>query len=177
VWEGAGQWEDGVSSIEDLIERRIRTIGVITTLMLNAWGHDMRLPEWAWEHEATLRMMWEASIGVAMWNDIYSLKKELAAMEMDNIVPLLVYHHDLSAQEAVDMALEMLAKSWEDFCAAESRLRDAVEGASADVKISVDLWVDACLDVLLGHVAWSLQVPRYRPRTALRGGAGFEVVL
>jgi hypothetical protein len=138
VWEGAGQWEDGVSSIENFIERRIQTIGVITTLMLNAWGHGMRLPEWVWEHEATLRMMREASIGVAMWNDIYSLKKELAAMEMDNIVPLLVYHHDLSAQEAVDMALEILAKSWEDFCAAESRLRDAVEGASADVKISVE---------------------------------------
>jgi hypothetical protein len=45
VREAAGQWEDGISSIEDFIERCIQTIGVVTTLLLNAWGHDMRLPE------------------------------------------------------------------------------------------------------------------------------------
>jgi hypothetical protein len=177
VREASASWQEGVSSIEDFVERRIRTIDVVPTLYPNAWGCGLKLPEAIWNGEPLNRMIREVSIGVAMWNDVYSLKKELAQMEMDNIVPLLVYHHDVSAQEAVDMVIELLRKSYDDFCAAAERLEADVQRADAAVKKNVRVWKEACLDVLLGHVAWSMQVPRYMLGAGLKGGAAFKVVL
>jgi hypothetical protein len=177
VREASAMWQDGVTSIEDFIERRIRTIDVVPTLYPNAWGCGLKLPESLWNGEPLNRMIREVSIGVAMWNDVYSLKKELAQEEMDNIVPLLVYHHDVSAQEAVYMVIDLMRKSYDDFCAAAERLEADVQNADAEVKKNVQVWKQACLDVLLGHVAWSMQVPRYQLVAGLKGGAAFEVVL
>jgi hypothetical protein len=171
------QWQGNVPSIEDFIERRIKTIEVIPNLLPLVWAYELKLPEWIWNSAPMQRMVREICIQAAMWNDIYSLKKELAANEMDNIIPILVYHHDISAQEAVDMAVEVIDRSYRNFCVAVECLKGSVSEEITDVRRDLDTWVDGCLDMLFGHVAWSIQVPRYLPRSVLTGGAGFKTVL
>jgi hypothetical protein len=171
------QWKEGVSPVEDFIQRRIRTIAVGPMLLPHIWGYGICLPESIWKSEAMKNMIREICIGVAMWNDIYSLKKELDVMEMDNIVPILVHHHSISAQEAVGMVIEIINESYQKFCATVDCLRDAVDEEDRVVKRNLDVWVDACLDLLLGAIAWSTQVPRYLPRSAWTGVAGLDVVL
>jgi type II secretory pathway predicted ATPase ExeA len=115
---------------------------------------------------------------VALYNDLASLKKELKADEVDNIIPILVYHHNISAQDAVNMTIKMLEESYKSFNAAVERLERAVDAESKEVKRDVEILVDACVDLLVGNVAWSLATRRYLPRTAFSdGSSGFEVVL
>ena len=75
------------------------------------------------------------------------------------------------------MTVQILDKSYQDFLAAVVRLKSAVSKEVEGVKRDVGIWVDACVDMLVGNVAWSLHIPRYQPRSALREGSGFEVVL
>ncbi|KAF2827090.1 terpenoid synthase [Ophiobolus disseminans] len=178
VRAGQAQWQVGVSAVEDFIERRAKSIGVIPTLCTHVWGYGIRLPEWVWNHEAMQKMTYEVCVTVALYNDIASLKKELKANEVDNIIPILVFHHDISAQEAVDMTIEILDKSYREFLSAVECLKDAVSGEDEDVKRDFQIWVDACVDMLVGNVAWSLTIPRYLPRSALDdAGSGFKVIL
>jgi cytochrome c556 len=113
-----------------------------------------------------------------LYNDVASLKKELKADEVDNIIPILVYHHNISAQEAVNMAIKDLEKSYKTFTAAVERLKSAVDAEPEDVRRDVNVWVDACVDLIVRNVAWSLAVPRYLPRAALSDrSSAFKVVL
>jgi hypothetical protein len=172
------QWQVGVDSVEDFIDRRSKTIAVYPTLYTHAWAYSIKLPEWVWDHESVQAMVREVSVTVALYNDMASLKKELKADEVDNIIPILVYHHNVSAQEAVDMTVQILEGSYKAFTAAVERLRCTVDAESEDVKRDVEVWVDACVDMLVGNVAWSLAIPRYLPRTAFSDGSlEFEVVL
>jgi hypothetical protein len=97
---------------------------------------------------------------------------------VDSIVPILVYHHNVSAQVAGNMTVRMLEKSYQDLLAAVERLQTAVSTEHEYVKRDIKVWIDACFDMLIGNVAWSLTIPRYLPRTAFsEGHLGFEVVL
>lgn len=172
------QWQVGVDSVEDFIERRSKTIAVYPTLYTHAWGYGIKLPEWIWDHESVQAMVREVSVTVALYNDMASLKKELKADEVDNIIPILVYHHNISAQEAVDMTVKILEDSYKTITAAIGRLESTVDAESDHIKRDVRVWVDACVDMLVGNVAWSLAIPRYLPRTAFSdGNLGFEIML
>jgi hypothetical protein len=175
---GQKQRNVGVDCVDDFIDRRVDNIGVIPTLCSHAWGYGIKLPEWVWDHESAKVLMREVSVALALYNDVASLKKEVIADEVDSIVPILVHHHNVSAQEAVDMTMDMLKTSYQKLLAAVERLNIAVASENDDVKRDLKVWVDACVDLVFGNVAWSLANSRYLLRTALRdGSSGFEVVL
>jgi hypothetical protein len=172
------QRNDGVDSVDDFIDRRVDNIGVIPTLCSHAWGYGIQLPPWVWDSESAQVLMREVSVAVALYNDVASLKKEIDADEVDSIVPILVHHHNVSAQEAVDMTMEMLKTSYQKLLAAVERLNIAVANENDDVKRDLKVWVDACVDLVFGNVAWSLANSRYLLRTALiDGSSGFKVIL
>jgi hypothetical protein len=178
VCASQAKWQVGLDSVQEFIDRRMETIGVVPTLLTNVWGYGIKLPEWVWDHESVQVMMREVARGVMLYNDIASLKKELKAGDVDNIIPLLVYHRNISAQEAVDMAVKSLEESFGTYTAAVERLRHTVNAESEDVKRDVEVWVDACVDMLIGNGAWSLATPRYLPRSAFSdGSSGFEITL
>jgi hypothetical protein len=123
-------------------------------------------------------MMREVARGVLLYNDIASLKKELKLDDMDNIIPLLVFHHKNSAQKAVDMMVKSLEESYGTFTAAVERLRGTVDAESKDFKRDVKVWIDACADLLIVNVAWSPAIPCYLLRSALSdGSSGVEITL
>jgi hypothetical protein len=166
-----------MTSVDDYIKRREESSGVVPTLCALAWGYGIRLPESVWDHEAMQAMTREVTIGVALYNDIVSLKKELQH-GVDNIVPVLVFQHDVSPQVAVDMTIKMLEDSYADFLSAVDRLEEVVKREHDDLKPDIQVWIDGCLDVLIGNIAWSVSTSRYLPKTALTaGGSGFKVVL
>lgn len=168
----------GVDSVQDFIERRARNIGIYPILTTFSWGYGIKLPEWVWDHDYAQAMIREVSVSMGLYNDLVSLKKELKADEVDNIIPILVYHHNISAQDAVNVTLEMLKESYKSFNAAVERLERAVDAESKEVKRDVEILVDACVDTLVGNVTWSLAIPRYLPRTAFSDGSlGFQFVL
>lgn len=168
-----------VSFVEKYIERRAKSVGVAPVVHTFTWAYGLMLPPRIWEYDATQCIIREASISVALCNDTVSLKKELADGEIDNIISLLVYNEDLSAQEAADIIIDMIQQSYQRFRTAIKQLRFATHKEDPSIQRDVNTWIDACMDILVGNIAWSLHTPRYIDRTAFNGETGgtFEILL
>jgi hypothetical protein len=66
---------------------------------------------------------------------------------VDSVIPILVYHRNISAQEATDITIDMLAQSYQDFLAASQVLKDVggVEENAIQRDIETMLsWVHRC---------------------------------
>lgn len=168
----------GVSSVDEYIQGRLVSVACEPCLTVMAWAYDLSLPSWIWNHEATLRLFREVSMGSFLCNDIASLKKEVDDNEVDSLVPILVYHEGVSAQEAIDRVSSMAVRSWQDLLAAERRLRSAVGGEDEGIRSDVELLIRGCKDILVGGLMFTFHAPRYLPKTAFeRDGRKYKVVL
>jgi hypothetical protein len=107
------------------------------------------------------RIVREVAVVACLFNDICSLQKELKLNDVDSIIPTLVYHHNISAQEAADAAFTMIAQSYQDFLAAKSSLRQAVMTRDSSLQRDVDTLIDGCMDVLVGNAYWTMHTRRY----------------
>ncbi|KAF2125587.1 terpenoid synthase [Dothidotthia symphoricarpi CBS 119687] len=164
--------------VEDYIEGRLVSVACEPCLTIMAWAYELSLPSWIWKHEATLRLFREVSMGSFLCNDIASLKKEIDDNEIDSLVPILIYHEGLTAQEAIDRVSNMAVLSWQDLLDAEQRLRIAVGGETERVQRDVELLIRGCKDILVGGLIFTFHAPRYLPKTAFdRDGRKFKVVL
>jgi hypothetical protein len=169
VRESHAQSATGPCSVDQYIERRLRSIGTRPVIYSLPWSYGLTLPSWIWNHASVSRIIHETLLTVSLYNDIVSLQKELAGGEVDNIVPILVYNDNCTAQEAVDKAVDMIKQSYRDFCAAVRHLKAAVVREQSQVTDDVDTLIDACMDVMVGNVAWSMHTPRYISRDAFNG--------
>jgi hypothetical protein len=107
-----------------------------------------------------------------------SLKKELDGDEVDSIVPILVHNKRITAQEAVDETVVMLKRGFQQFQKAADRLKNECHAENADTKRDVGIWVNSCVDLILGNISWSLRTDRYMLKAELnKDRTGFEQVL
>jgi hypothetical protein len=124
-------------------------------------------------------MVREVCFATFLCNDIVSLKKEMDDNDVDSIIPILVHRRDISAQEASDIAVRMMEQAYLSFSDAAGRLR-AVVSADDDsmLKEHVGVFVDGCMDVMVGNVVFSMHAPRYSGLEFLDAeGYRFRVVL
>ncbi|KAH7079800.1 isoprenoid synthase domain-containing protein [Paraphoma chrysanthemicola] len=163
-----------IDSVEAYMKRRVITSSIETFVHTLVWAYDLSMPAWIWEHEATKVILWETEAAIALYNDIASLKKELDGGEVDSIVPILVYNEDITAQEAVNKTVHMLASGFGEFRSAADRLRAAVSNDDIKVKSDVDTWIEGCVDLILGNMAWSLKTERYMAKAVVNlEGTGY----
>jgi hypothetical protein len=168
----------GVEALDAYIERRAVNIASHLCLALMPWAYGLTLPSWIWEHDSMERVRREVAIGVFIWNDIISLQKELKLNDVDSIIPIIVYHQDVSAQEAVDTAVEMIAQSYQDLIAAKNRLKHAARNEDNAVQRDIETLLNGCTDVLVGNMIWSLSSQRYLARGAVHDEAkAYKIVL
>lgn len=170
------QWLVGVTTFNDYIERRCRTVGTEPCITVLQWSYGLGLSSALWEHEATQTIIREVAISVCLYNDLASLKKEVADGDVDSAVPILVWNEGLTVQHAVNRVIKMVEQSWVRLLEAETRLLDATE---TDLeKHDVAQLVGGCKDIVVGHVAYSLRTARYMTGVQLNGhDSGFRVVL
>ena len=77
------------------------------------------------------------------------------------MIPILVCREKLTAQAAMDRAVEMLEKSYHDLKAAEKRLLGYVEDRVTDnmeklyVREDVRRFVMGCKDICVGGLHWT----------------------
>jgi hypothetical protein len=140
------------------------------------WAYELSLSSSFWDHEATQALIREVGISVCLYNDLASLKKEVADGDVDSAVPILVWNEGLSPQQAVDSVIGMMEKSWERLLDAEHSLL-AIPGTQ-QFKQDVAILVGGCKDVVVGHVAYSLKTARYMTGAKLNEqDNSFRVVL
>ena len=166
----------GVTNFEDYIERRCNTVGTKPCITIMQWAYELSLPSDVWDHDATQTMIREVGMSVCLYNDLASLKKEVADGDVDSAVPILVWNEDLGAQQAVDKVIKMIEQSWIRLLDAERRLSSV--GETEQFKHDIMVLAAGCKDIVVGHVAYSLKAARYMAGATLnREDNSFRVVL
>ncbi|KAH7406362.1 isoprenoid synthase domain-containing protein, partial [Phaeosphaeria sp. MPI-PUGE-AT-0046c] len=164
-----------IDTLDTYLELRVRNVGSTHCLTIMPWAYDLNVPSWVWEHEAIIR---EIALSVSLGIDLASRQKELKMNEVDSIIPILVLHQTISAQQAADKAISMMAQSWEDILDAKSCLRHAVRMEEDLIQRHVDILLDGFMDVLIGHVVYIWHTRRYLSKDVFDGNShGFTVVL
>lgn len=102
----------------------------------------------------------EVAISDFLWNDIVSLRKEIDDGDIDSAIPVIVWNEGCSAQAAVDRCVKMVEESWKRLLEAEERLEDAHASEPEQIKSDIKTLVGGCKDVLVGHMVYSLKIPR-----------------
>lgn len=174
-----GLWLEGCSTYEDYTKRRIATVGVKPLLMVLQWSYGLSLPQSIYDHEATKAMFREVYIGVYLYNDLVSLKKEVVDGDVDSAIPIMVWQEGITAQEAVDRVVRMIETSWEGLLAAEQKLLKVAQ--TDQMRRDILQLVAGCKDIVVGHMAYTLRAARYmadatHDKFKAQGGS-FKVVL
>jgi hypothetical protein len=95
----------GLPPVEEYIHRREDTIGFAFVCHSMKWAHGLSLPTWLWENQSMKCLIHEVLTGIWLANDIISLSKEIKSEQYDSIIPILMYHEDLSVHQAVKKAV------------------------------------------------------------------------
>jgi hypothetical protein len=155
VWEAENRARGQIPSLAEYMERRRYTSGLYLFFDLIEIADEMWLPEKELESIRALRA-W-ANDGVAWFNDIVSLNKELRAGDVHNLVVVLRQEHQLGLQEAVDEAARLFNARMREYVELEHRLPSlGVEGDSLIQRYLTGLrcWVR-------GNMDWSYESGRY----------------
>ncbi|KAI8933044.1 hypothetical protein NX059_009693 [Plenodomus lindquistii] len=127
--------------------------------MVLQWSYGLSLPQSIYDHEAAKAMFREVYIGVYLYNDLVSLKKEVVDGDVDSAIPIIVWQEGITAQAAVDRVVKNIETSWEGLLAAEQRLLDAAQNEK--MRLDISRLVAGCKDIVVGHMAYTLRAARY----------------
>ncbi|KAH9882310.1 hypothetical protein J1614_000546 [Plenodomus biglobosus] len=174
-----GLWLEGCSTYEDYTKRRIATVGVEPLLMVLQWAYGLSLPQSIYDHEATKVLFREVFIGVYLYNDLVSLKKEVVDGDVDSAIPIMVWQEGIAAQAAVDRVVKTIEASWESLLDAEQRLLKVAQ--TKQMRCDILQLVAGCKDIVVGHMAYTLRAARYMADAThdefKSQGGSFKVVL
>ncbi|MFI6985163.1 terpene cyclase [Embleya sp. NPDC050154] len=138
--------------------------GTILPLSLGEHAARITVPPAA-HHSPHLRIMRELAIDVTlMANDVYSLEKEEARGDMDNLVLVLQHTHALTRDKALTAATEEIDHRCARFRDLASRVPAMADelGLTGAQRTAVDTYVDVMSAWMSGYHAWQTRTARYR---------------
>ncbi|KDQ52302.1 hypothetical protein JAAARDRAFT_62046 [Jaapia argillacea MUCL 33604] len=150
-----------ILSMKEHIEQRNQSSGIFPSIALLEYIHGLDLPPSVINHEAMQVIINKTCLIIHLLNDIVSFPKELADNQVDNLIPLLVHHENLSTQEAILRACELVRQAHLAFVDAERRL---------PVNGNIRTFVQGCKDLATGAVHWSYLSARYYGKNPIREG-------
>ncbi|MFC0842386.1 terpene cyclase [Streptomyces noboritoensis] len=170
------------SDMEQYLQVRRGVAATALPLSLGEHAAGITLPAAAF-HSPQLRIMRDIAVDITlMCNDVYSLEKEEARGDMDNLVLVIQHAQGCSRDEAVAAARDEVHQRVARF----QHLADEVSGMCRQLALShaqraaVDIYVDIMAAWIVGYHTWQTQTLRYRAALEILPGSGpghFENVL
>ncbi|WP_330329113.1 terpene synthase family protein [Streptomyces sp. NBC_00536] len=167
---------------EAILQARRGIAGTALTVSMGERAAGIDVPATAF-HSPQLRIMRELAVDVPlMCNDVYSLEKEEARGDVDNLVLFLENDRQVSRQAAVATAGEEVHRR----CARFQELAGQVPavcdqlGLTSWERVAADTYVEVMTAWMSGYSAWQSQTLRYTsaPEVVPSSGPGyFENVL
>jgi hypothetical protein len=155
VWEAENRAQVRVPSLEEYMERRRHTSALYLFFDLIELAEGLLLPE---EHLERIHALRErANDGVAWFNDIVSLEKELRVGDVHNLVVVLRQEYQLGVHEAVAQAARLLNARMREYTELEQRLPSL--GVESDSRLQRYLTGLRCW--MRGNADWSYESGRY----------------
>lgn len=171
------------SDMESYLQVRRGIAGTDLPLSLGERAADIVVPAAAF-HSPQLRIMRQAAIDVTlMCNDVYSLEKEEALGDMDNLVLVIEHTQQCARSEAIATARREVARRCTRFqeLALQVPTMSAQLGLVDGQRAAVDTYVEVMSSWMSGYHAWQTETLRYTnaPHILPRQGPSYlhEVLL
>ncbi|MGC9537990.1 terpene synthase family protein [Streptomyces sp. UG1] len=153
-------------SVPTYLRRRRLQSGVEMSFDLLEVGHDRELPETVAGSDLYRMVRFAANDAISWTNDLYSLHKDLAAGDTDNLAAVVRQSRGGNWTQAARKAARMVHEATADFLAACGDLR-AMRGLYEVTDAQWEVVEDSLEDLALwisGSLHWHHQTPRYRLR-------------
>ncbi|KAF2468385.1 terpenoid synthase [Lindgomyces ingoldianus] len=146
--------------VEQYLTRREKNIAVFPLLSLIYYNYQLAIPqEFSFKENKHMNLMWRllARMGIIS-NDMLSLRREIMHGQFESLIPLLMYHNNLQAQEAMAIAGDMLHECYIKFNEVEVELYKEIP---VDFQTTMNRYVKACKDLIVCNLHWSYGLKRY----------------
>lgn len=156
-WEAQNRAGNIIPTLEDYIYMRRKTSALDIFFDLIELADNIKLPQQVLQTEHVRQLKTMANDGVAWFNDIVSLDKEIRTGDFHNLVLVLQHNDGLTLQRAIDMAGEMFTARMSAYVEAEARRPRYDTRTEAELErylTGLRCWVR-------GNIDWSFETGRY----------------
>ncbi|KAI0470747.1 isoprenoid synthase domain-containing protein [Xylariaceae sp. FL0804] len=125
-----------------------------------------------------MKAVWlEMNINIIIFNDIISLKKELADDAVLSLIPVIMAEDGVGLSEATSAVYEQLVANCKAFDQAKERLREKAKGYGEAVRRDTDKLIECYEAFLTGVMNWSYTNARYRVAQDIQEDGSLVVIL
>ncbi|MEP7286008.1 MAG: hypothetical protein ABI947_09595 [Chloroflexota bacterium] len=157
LWEANNRARNIIPSAADYMEMRRLTSALYIFFDLIELADHIQLPAEVLDHDSVRQLKLLANDGVAWFNDIVSLEKELRTNDVHNLVIVLQHEHQLTLQQAIDNAAQIFNERIQLYCDLEAQVPSfgtEIDGELARYLAGLRYWVR-------GNIDWSYETGRY----------------
>ncbi|PKX95128.1 terpenoid synthase [Aspergillus novofumigatus IBT 16806] len=149
-------WNEVAAHIREVCSKETCGVYPVIATIPFIYGVDVSKQELAGE---LMGLLWRhTSYLVHMINDMFSLRKEIADNQIENLVPILMLNHNIDCSSAVERSSLLVQEAACAFHEVEKRLRGLSQQSPNPV---TEMFVKGCKDVVMGLTHWSYTGQRY----------------
>ncbi|KAJ3793697.1 isoprenoid synthase domain-containing protein [Lentinula aff. detonsa] len=149
--------ESAIPDLESYIALRRDTSGCKTSFVLIEYANNLDIPDEVMEHPL-IRSLNEAANDLVTWsNDIFSYNVEQSKGDTHNMIPVIMNHHSLDLQPAVDLVGQLCKQSIDRFMNDRAQL----PSWGPEIDRQVKIYIDGLEDWMVGSLHWSFESERY----------------
>lgn len=136
------------------------SVGLYFGFRLGELTDGIRLPATVREHPTVRSLESRAAAIVGLANDIYTVEKEIAKGEVNNMVLVLMHEENLGFEGALSRAVEIHDAETREFAALAAELPSFSPEIDADLR----RYIEVLTSIVCGHNSWADETDRYAPR-------------
>jgi len=153
-----------IPDLEDYVVVRRDTSGCKPCWALIEYANGLDLPDEVMEHPI-IQSLDEATNDLVTWsNDIFSYNCEQAKADTHNMIVIMMHHHGMNLQQAVDFVGDLCKKSIDRF----TEDRDHLPSWGPEIDPQVQVYVQGLADWIIGSLHWSFDSERYFGKKGLQ---------
>ncbi|KAE8381259.1 isoprenoid synthase domain-containing protein [Aspergillus bertholletiae] len=150
--------DNTIPSLEEYWERREHTAGVYPVIATIPFVYGVDITE-ADAEDPQMKKLWKhTSYLVHITNDMFSMRKEINDMQIENLLPILMLNKGIRCHEAMQASYAIAMEEASKFHTVQYKLS---QGPDKSTKRVLYAFVMGCMDVAMGLVHWSYSGKRY----------------
>lgn len=152
-----------LEAVPELVKyRKMRevSVGLYFGFRLGELTDGIHLPSAVREHPTVRSLESKASYIVGLANDIYTVEKEMAKGEVNNMVLVLMHEENLDFDDALRRAVELHDAETREFAA----LAEQLPSFSPQIDLDLRRYIEVLTSMISGHNRWAGETDRYAPR-------------
>ncbi|MBA3545087.1 MAG: hypothetical protein H0T76_01245 [Nannocystis sp.] len=137
------------------------SVGLYFGFRLGELTDGINLPTSVREHATVRDLESKASYIVGLANDIYTVEKEMAKGEVNNMVLVLMHEENLGFEDAMRRAVELHDAETREF----AEIAASLPSFTLELDLQLHRYVEVLTSLVCGHNSWADETDRYAPRS------------